>query len=653
MTFDLDKAVDWEIVQTGERLEHVARELADAKVFGWDTETSGLSIWKGARIIGHSFAWRPPQGKMRACYIPIRHVKTSALDLFDTGQQLPVEAVNAALRPALEGGATKIGHHIRYDMHMAFADGLEATAPAVDTVIACKLINENHPDYRLRACVSRARISHDPEWKNALKGEIAEKARAMGDAPKAWLNKYGYQYLSIPSCGRYAAQDAIYTLKLGEWALPQQQRWAAIWEMEMRLLFVILRMERVGVPVDADRLLAIGQAERANMVDYAARIFGMIGKEIDLGNDRQVRKLLFDELGYQPVAFTDHGAPQIDDDSLYHLERAGCEVATWIRKWNRSEKIVTTYTEGIVGLCDQHGLLHGELDQGGARTGRTSMKKPNLQNIPVRTELGRKIREAFLARRGKIRVCIDYSQVEFRVLGHLTQDPLILKIYREGLDAHRMTAIEAFGTADKVGGIDMRRVGKIVNFGVSFGMTEFGLMAFANKDLPEGIPAIGEDQAKDFLRKFYTRYASIDTFRKALFRHIETAPGHEFRNLFGRPRRMGAGFDRKAPNAVRRAEERAAMSTIVSGTAADMVKHAMVAVDEYLRAQTDCAEADMVLMVHDDLQFDLSIDGSAKTIRELKRLMEQTCQAKFTVPILTDVEWFSTNWAEKNKMKGL
>jgi len=651
MAFDLDKAVAWEVVQDGQRLEQVLRELGAQKFFGWDTESQGGSVWQGSKVIGHSFAWRGDNKQLRAIYLPCRHERPLAGEIFTDLRQFEPEVLSRALKPVLESQHVRIaGHHIRHDMHYAAADGILVQAPVVDTVIACKLIDENHPDYRLRSCVARTRaISHDPDWKNSIKPELAEKARKMGMGPTAFAEAYGYRYLSIECCGRYAVQDAAYTLCLAEWALPRQKPWVDVWRNEMELLHVIARMERVGVPVDVDRLRVIGEEQKALMADYAARIFGLIGKEIDLSKDRQVRKLLFEDLGYKPHAFTAHGAPQVDDDSLYHLEEQGCEVAKWLRLWNRSEKIVTTYTDGIAKLCDAHGVLHGELDQGGARTGRTSMRRPNLQNIPVRTELGRKIREAFIARRGKVRYCIDYSQIEFRVLGHLTQDPLIMKIYREGLDAHAMTAIEAFGTADKVNGIDMRRVGKILNFGVSFGMAEIGLMAFANKDLPEGVPKISEEQAKDFLAKFYRKYASINTFKRGLFRYIAAAPRFEFFNLFGRPRRMPE-FGSDAPPAVRREGERAATSTIVSGTAADIVKRAMVACDKYLRSQTDC-EGDLVLMVHDDLQFDLGVEGSAKVVRELKRLMEQTCQPQFSVPIVADVEWFNTNWAEKHKMK--
>jgi len=648
--YSFDQEVDWFIVDKGERLEQVARELADQKFYAWDVETSGRSVWHGSRIVGHSFAWRVGRAT-RAVYIPVRH-KPLESELFQECGQLPVEMVTAALKPILEGPARKTGHNISFDIHHGRADGINVAPPYVDTLCACRLIDERWYNHQLHTCLAKSRIPHEEGWKKSIQPQINERAKQMKMAPKEWVGTYGYQYLTVPVLGRYGCQDAAFELFLAEWAVPRQTPWQNIWELEMDLLSVILDMETVGVPVDVAALQRIADKEKGRMADLEPRIFGLAGCEWELTNDEQTRDALYRRLAYEAPSRTDKGMPSIDDDALWHLEQQGHEIAGLIRKWNTSQKIVSTYTLPIIGRVDSHGILHTEIDPGGAKTGRVSSRNPNLQNIPVRTEVGRQVREAFISRPGMVRYCLDYSQIELRVLAHLSQDPLLLKIYREGLDAHKISALEAFGTAEVVGGVDMRRIAKILNFGVSFGMTHIGLMGNVNKDLPPGASPITEDQAKDFIAQFYRKYTGVKKFQQYLCYQVAATPGHEFRNLFGRPRRMGDGFDVDAPRWKRGAEERQAVSSMVQGSAADLVKHSMVACWKYIKAQTAC-ESYMVLMVHDDLQFDMVPEGSARCVREVKRLMEATCQAKLSVPIQADVEWFNVNWATKHKMKGL
>jgi DNA polymerase-1 len=645
--YNFDAACQWEIVSTGERLEQVVREIADQRIFSWDLEGSGLNPWKGARLVGHAFAWNGG-GRLRSCYIPCRH-KPLPNELFQEVGQLEPEIVTTAVKPLLEGPAAKVAHNIVFDIHLAEPEGIAVTPTYIDTLTACRLIDERWYNHKLETCLIKSGVPHDPDWKRSIKPQIKERSRQMRMSPTEWVGAFGYQYLTIPVAGRYACQDAVYELLLSEWAVPQQAAWQNTWDLEMNLLPVILEMESVGVPVDTGMLIQLAEKERARMADIEPQIFALAGCEFELSNDNQMRKVLYSKLGLAVPNRTPDGEPSVDDDALFQLEKGGATIAPLIRKWNKSQKIVTTYTMSIVEKVDAHGILHGQVDPGGAKTGRFSMRQPNLQNIPIRTKIGRQVREAFRARPGMLRYCIDYSQIELRMLAHLSQDPLLLKIYREGLDAHRMTAIEAFGSADTVDGIDMRRVGKIANFGATYGMTYMGMLAFANKDLPEGVRQISEPEAKDFMNRWNTRYRGVRAFENYLCYKIASAPGHEFRNMWGRPQRMGAGFDPGAPGWKRRKEERQAMSRMISGSAADLVKQCMVASHRFIRSQADC-EAYLVLMVHDDLQFDMGIDGSAKTVREIRRLMESTCQHALTVPIVADVEWFSTNWATKHKM---
>jgi DNA polymerase-1 len=274
------------------------------------------------------------------------------------------------------------------------------------------------------------------------------------------------------------------------------------------------------------------------------------------------------------------------------------------------------------------------------------MSEPNLQNIPIRTELGRRVRKAFVTRPGMLRYCLDYSQAELRVLAHLSQDPLLMKVYHQGLDVHRNTAVEAFGTADKVNGIDMRGVAKTLNFGIPFCITEMGVQRNINKTLPDGVDEIDANKAREYLDSWYAKYQGVDRYRRGLWYQTAQSRGL-FWNLFGRPRRVPDICS--AEDWKRRAAERKIISSAVQGGAADMVKHSMLACWQYLKSQTDC-EAQMVLMIHDDLQFDMAPEGSAKVIRELKGIMESTCQHKLSVPIKVDMAYFTDHWGNKQEM---
>jgi DNA polymerase I len=644
--FNSDAGVSWEIVKTPQGLQETIRELRDVNCFAWDVETNKLNPWSGPIVVGHAFAWRRPNAQLRSVYLPMRHCAEEMLFNFTT--QLAPEMVNSAVKPLLEGPALKIGHNLNFDVHAAYADGIRVAGPVHDTLVAAKLMDENQYSYKLHLCLERQGVPHQKDWKDFIKPDLEAAAKRLRVKKSELLNEHGYSLVSVDRLGWYAVQDAAYELRLGEHQSAYNSRWAALWEMEMKLFFVCVDMARVGVPVDKQSLIDLSNEQQAEMDAMAPRIWRLAGEEFEITNDNQIRKILFQKMELPSQGKTERSdLERVDDDALWSLEtKHGSEIAGLLRKYNDSQKVVSTYTKAIVARADTHGILHSEIDQSGAKTGRVSSRNPNLQNIPTRTELGRRVRRAFIARPGMLRYCLDYSQAELRVLAHLTQDPILLKVYRQGLDAHSITAKEVFGTDQKVNGTDMRRIAKILNFGVSFGMTDVGLMKNVNKDLPPGQAPVDEARARQFLENFYRKYIGVDRYRQSLWKDARRAG--EFVNLFGRPRRLP---DIVSPRRGDRSRaERQAISTMVQGSAADMVKHSMVACWEYLRSQQDC-EANMVMMIHDDIQYDMAAEGSAKTVRELKRLMEHTCQHKMSVPIKVDCEYFTDNWANKKKLE--
>jgi len=645
--FNNDPEVSWEIIRTADGIAPVVRELLDQKMFAWDVETNGLSVWQGAKIVGHGFAWRRPSGQIKSVYFPCRH-QTAGRDMFEDMTQIDPAVLSKELEPALGSPALKYGHNIKFDIHFGRADGINVQGQVHDSIIAAKLMDENQKGYALKQVLAREKIPHQVGWKKMINSALNRVAKDLQMKVSELKDRYGYAYVPIDICGNYCCQDCVYEFRLGEYQIPFQHQWAELWEMEMKLIWAIIRMEEKGVPLNAPHLEQLEAEHLAIMNELAPQIWSLAGEEFEITNDNALRKILFQKLGLPSKGKTKKDKlDRVDDDVLWELETNGSQICGLIRKYNDSQKIASTYTRSILDLADANGIIHAEIDQSGAATGRFSCSQPNLQNIPVRTPMGRRVREAFVVRPGMFRYCLDYSQIELRILAHLSQDPILLRVYRDGLDVHRTTALEAFGTADKVDGVDMRRVAKILNFGIPFGITEFGVQKNINKDLPEGVEPITEQKATGYLESWYRKYAGVNAYRKSLWYQVEQNSGL-FWNMFGRPRRIP--YIASQNEWARKSAQRKITSTMVQGSAADLVKHCMVACDEYMVGQQDC-EAAMVLMIHDDLQFDVMPEGSARFIRDIKGLMESTCQHRMSVPVVTDVEYFDESWGKKKELK--
>jgi len=654
-----DPEVEFAVVTDAPSFERWVRELSDQSCISWDVESDGLDPFRGRRIIGHAFAWRASNGKLRSFYVPIRHA--SLLGLFSTLTQLDPALVTSALRPVLENPRVlKAGHNLQADVMLALPDNLHVCGPVHDTLTAAKLADENRYSYKLPDCLRDFGIVHDPTWKAFITPDLEAASKQLygQKGVKRVRDEHGYKYVDIARLGLYACQDAVYEHRLFEAQVPLNNRWRSIWDMEMELFWCAVDMRKIGVPVDVALLREVSATQQARLDELAPLIWKEAGEEFELGNDTALRRVLFDKLRYPSHSKTkgrwedgEHSGEldKVDDDALWWLEtHHGSLLAKYQREWNKSEKVVSTYTRPLVELADDHGVLHTEFDPAGAKTGRFSCKSPNLQNVPVRTELGREIRKAFVTRPGMVRFCLDYSQIELRLLAHLSQDPLLLKVYREGGDVHRQTAVTVFGTDQKVNGIDMRRLAKIVNFGIPFGITEVGVQRNLNKDLPVGQTPLDEASANKALLDWYAKYRGVDAYRRALWYQFERNDGLGW-NMFGRPRRVPDILSTK--KGARSRAERQITSSLVQGSAADLIKRSMLEAWKYVKTQKNC-EANMVLMVHDDLQFDMSYAGSAATVREVKRIMESTCQPQMSVPVIVDCEYFTDNWNNKKHMEG-
>ena len=808
-SFQHDPEVSWEILTNMEQVEQAVRELADARWYAWDVETNSTSPFaKNSHVIGHAFAWRQASGKIRSVYMPMRH--KSALALFQDVKQLDATQTIHAVKPILEGSTLKAGHNLNFDVHMAYQDGIKV-APAVhDTLVAARLINETRKPgrYKLHCVLEDDHILHQRGWKDYIKPDLLAQAKQFRMKLRELQTTHGYELIAVDRLGLYACQDAVYEYRLAEFQFPLVAQWSDIWQMEMRLFWVCIDMARVGVPIDPNVLHMLEHEQKSIMNELMPKIWMQAGEEFAI-TDNSLRRIFFDKFGIEPKGQTKSGVNRMDDDVLWSIEKSEpriAEFAKLVRSYRAAEKVVTTYTHGITAHADEHNIVHSEIDQGGAKTGRVSSRRPNLQNQPARTALGRRVREAFITRPNMLRYCLDYclvgdtevitelgplqirdaihinskvlscsstgefgfkeiersakigkkivnelvldgdievlctadhewmrfdgvlvktsdlrmgdrlrrvyqgdtgnypswwwrakpehcvqkcnfrgssyevtevrlaeermvyhltiadwhtfvlanglvsgnSQIELRVLAHLSQDEIMLNVYHNDLDIHSATAREVFGTDGIQDGIDMRHTSKILNFGIPFGVTELGIQRNINKGLPDGQEPFTEASAKKALDGFYEKYRSIDTYRRSLWKRTEQNDG-EFWNMFGRPRRI-SGLD-DSRHWIRSRARRQTISSMIQGTAADLVKYSMVAVWDYLRSQTEC-EAYMVMMIHDDLQFDMAYDGSAKVIREVRRLMEQTCQDRMSVPIRVDVEYFTDNWANKKKLEG-
>lgn len=600
-----DAQGEYETVLDLERLDAWLERLRQAELFAFDTETTSLDYMQ-ARLVGVSFA--VVEGE--AAYVPFGHDYPGAPD------QLAPEQVLERLRPLLEdAGARKIGHHIKYDMNVLARHGIGLEGVAFDTMLE---------SYVLDSTASR----HDMD-SLALK-YLGRKTIRYEDVAGKGAKQLGFNEVPVETAAPYAAEDADITLRLHHrlWPRlePEDGLRRVLCEIELPLVPVLSRMERTGVRIDVDMLRRQSEELAARLAELEAEAHALAGQPFNLSSPKQIQEILFEKQGLPVLARTPRGAPSTAESVLAELA-ADYPLPRLILDYRALSKLKSTYTDRLPEQVDpETGRVHTSYHQAVAATGRLSSSDPNLQNIPVRTEEGRRIRQAFVAEPGWKILAADYSQIELRIMAHLSGDEGLLRAFAEDVDIHRATAAEVFGVPPEDVTPEQRRSAKAINFGLIYGMSAFGLARQLGID---------RGQAQDYVDRYFERYPGVKAY---MDRTREQAHEQGYvETLFGRRLYLP---EINARNQQRRAAaERTAINAPMQGTAADIIKRAMIATDAWLQA--DGLAARMVMQVHDELVFEVPEAVLADFEPGLRARMEGA--AELAVPLRVDIG-VGDNW---------
>ncbi len=599
--------VDYDIVTTRQSLDAWLERLRGAELFAFDTETTGLDYME-ARIVGVSFAIEPG----RAAYVPLAH------DYLGAPQQLERDEVLALLKPLLEDQQrAKVGQNLKYDASVLANHGIELRGIRFDTMLE---------SYVLDSTATR----HDMD-SLALK-YLGHKTIHFEDIAGKGAKQLTFNQVKLEEAGPYAAEDADITLRLHQALWPRLAEQAGpcsvFQDIEMPLVPILSRIERQGALISRELLLAQSEELGKRLLELQGRAHELAGQEFNLGSPKQLGEILFEKLELPVIKKTPKGAPSTAEEVLAELA-LDYPLPKLLLEHRSLSKLKSTYTDKLPEMINvRTGRVHTSYHQAVAATGRLSSSDPNLQNIPIRTEEGRRIRQAFVAPEGYRLVAADYSQIELRIMAHLSADPGLLKAFKEGLDVHRATASEVFEVdLDEVSG-DQRRKAKAINFGLIYGMSAFGLARQLH---------LGRTEAQQYIDRYFERYPGVQQYMdrtRALAREqgfVET--------LFGRRLHLP---EINARNKMRaQAAERTAINAPMQGTAADIIKRAMLAVDSWL--QDERPDARMIMQVHDELVFEVAsgeVDAVSSRICEL-----MSAAAELAVPLLVEAGT-GANWDE-------
>jgi DNA polymerase-1 len=670
----------FQVVTTADQLQKVANVLAASSVYAKDYESTGLAWWRGDEPCGVAYSARPrPEEDIQSFYIPYRHI---------TGQrQLDADKVVKLCKTVDEDPSkTVIMHNRKFDDHMGRREGIHLAGQVIDTMMEARLYHEDQPAGLKERAFFDLGNTDAKLHEDQLNLDIARHLVSLGMTKTAYLERFGYSLLDIYLAGKYAAHDTYLTLLLREFyeakgvrdyysKSPRGEQFDGIWNIEMALTEVLTDVEEVGQPVDVEYILQMHTHLVSEKAKAEARFFQETGLEyFKLSSDDELRE----RLQYMKVPLTKttkKGNLAVDSDVLTDAMKV-VPAFKWVLRWRDVDKLDSTYTQSLLPYVDENGVLHGNFQQMGTNTGRLSCRNPNLQNIPSKVDvkwlievLGMTKEEADVCasmesvkrifvvqrrpedpfaiscgNRRMVRILADYSQVELRVLAHYSQDPRLLKTYREGGDIHDEVERAVFGTGkyvneqgEEVNG-ENRRLAKVINFGLSYCMTPIGFQ--------RQIPQVTEDEAQQYFDQYNVNFPKVSEFRQAFWTFI-LSNGCVFNNMFGRTRHMPS-IASPIRSEVERAK-RQSIATLIQGSAAEFTKESMVRIHRMLRDGGFATR--LTGTVHDENQADGPVDEFAEVVRRMKAIMEDF--PDMSVPISVDVEYTLTDWSDKHRVPGL
>ncbi len=603
----LGMAGDYAAVTEPAQLDALVAELQRADAFAFDTETDSLDPMR-ATLVGLSFATEP--GK--AVYVPVGH------DYPGAPPQLDRAGVLAALRPVLaDPGKRKLGQHGKYDLHVLRRHGVEVQGYADDTMLESFVLNSGSNRHDMDSLAKRF-LGYDTIKYEDVAGKGAKQIP--------------FSQVAVDDATRYAAEDADITLRLHHAIAPRLTAEPGLErvyrDIEMPLVPVLARIEANGVMIDADELRRQSGDLSKRMLAAQQKATELAGRTFNLDSPKQLQALLFDELKLPVLVKTPTGQPSTNEEALEAIADQH-ELPRVILEYRGLAKLRSTYTDKLPEMVNPDtGRVHTSYHQAGAATGRLSSTDPNLQNIPIRTEDGRRIRKAFVAPPGRKLVACDYSQIELRIMAHLSQDPGLVRAFESGADIHKATAAEVFGRKlEDVTGNE-RRAAKAINFGLMYGMSAFGLARQLG---------IGRGEAQDYIALYFSRYPGVRDYMERTRQQARELGYVE--TVFGR--RLYLEYINKGTQGQRAGAERAAINAPMQGTAADIIKRAMIGVDAWLADHR--GQALMILQVHDELVFEADAGFVPELLQEATARM--AAAAQLSVPLVVD-SGVGDNWEE-------
>lgn len=600
---------DYETVTNKERFQAWLDEIHDAEVVAFDTETTSLNYME-AELVGMSFAMEPG----RACYIPVGH------DLGMAPEQLSRDWVLAQLKPLFEDPRPRwVGQNLKYDSHILRRYDITLTGIINDTMLA---------SYVLNSVGSR----HDMDSLSLQ--YLGHRAISFEDIAGKGAKQLTFNQIAVEEAAPYAAEDADVTLQLHQAISAELEAEPGLvqvlQEIELPLLPILVNMEQLGVQVDSALLLQQSAELADEMKALEAQAHEIAGQAFNLSSTKQLQTILFEQMQLPVLKKTPKGAPSTAEEVLQELA-LDYPLPDVIMRYRGLSKLKSTYTDKLPKMVNTHsGRIHTSYHQAVTATGRLSSSDPNLQNIPIRTENGRRVRQAFTAPAGYQIMAIDYSQIELRIMAHLSDDPALVDAFSKGRDIHKATAAEVFGAALEEVTSEQRRRAKAVNFGLIYGMSAFGLAR--QLDIPR-------HEAQTYMDKYFDRFPGVLTYMENTRKKASKAGYVE--TIFGRRLHLP---DIKSQQAVRRnAAERAAINAPMQGSAADIIKRAMIDVAAAIEKKWPQQEVRMIMQVHDELVFEVHESCIDEAKAELVKIMEQAAELK--VPLIAEAG-VGQNWDE-------